>query len=640
MCGIVGFNWEDKALARRMADVIKHRGPDDAAYFTDSGVSFGMRRLSIIDLTKGIYPLTNENEDIFLVFNGEIYNFQKLRKMLEEKGHKFKTNCDGEVMVHAYEEYGENFLKLLNGMFAVCIYNSKSKELILARDRVGIKPLYYYHDTKGNLVFASEIKSILELNTIKREINIQALNQYFALRYNPSYDTLFKGIKKLEPGHFLRFNLDEKSMIISKYWDINLEKQDNKSVGFFEKKLFELIKDSVKKRLISDVPLGAYLSGGLDSSTIVLMMSLIRKEQKSDAPIRTYSVGFAHGEKVNETTYAKQVSELFNTEHQEFLIEPDVVKLLPKIVWHTDEPMADPALIPVYLLSEAAKKTSTVILTGDGGDEMLAGYDQYRFLKGVHTTNKLPLFNVFGPLIVRSIPLKAWDKFHKHSSALGKSAYKRGTKVIKAMKDNKAKAYYETVGMFDDEERKELLKKKYYEVIDYASINKAFFNRKKDYMKQLQFFDFKKLLSESFLMKTDRMTMAKHIEARVPLLDHRIAELAFRIPSRYKLKGYFTTKYIFKRAVRKHLPKNIVYRKKQTFHVPVENWLDKDLKATADDLLNTTKLFKEKILDPHYVKKIRDNYNKGKLFYARQMWTLINFELWYRMFIKRQKIKL
>ena len=640
MCGIVGFNWEDKALARRMADVIKHRGPDDAAYFTDSGVSFGMRRLSIIDLTKGIYPLTNENEDIFLVFNGEIYNFQKLRKMLEEKGHKFKTNCDGEVMVHAYEEYGENFLKLLNGMFAVCIYNSKSKELILARDRVGIKPLYYYHDTKGNLVFASEIKSILELNTIKREINIQALNQYFALRYNPSYDTLFKGIKKLEPGHFLRFNLDEKSMIISKYWDINLEKQDNKSVGFFEKKLFELIKDSVKKRLISDVPLGAYLSGGLDSSTIVLMMSLIRKEQKSDAPIRTYSVGFAHGEKVNETTYAKQVSELFNTEHQEFLIEPDVVKLLPKIVWHTDEPMADPALIPVYLLSEAAKKTSTVILTGDGGDEMLAGYDQYRFLKGVHTTNKLPLFNVFGPLIVRSIPLKAWDKFHKHSSALGKSAYKRGTKVIKAMKDNKARAYYETVGMFDDEERKELLKKKYYEPIDYASINKVFFNRKKDYMKQLQYFDFKKLLAESFLMKTDRMTMAKHIEARVPLLDHRIAELAFRIPSRYKLKGYFTTKYIFKRAVRKHLPKNIVYRKKQTFHVPVENWLDKDLKATADDLLNSTQLFKEKILDPHYVKKIRDNYNKGKLFYARQMWTLINFELWYRMFIKRQKIKL
>nr|MCK4930434.1 asparagine synthase (glutamine-hydrolyzing) [Nanoarchaeota archaeon] len=408
MCGIVGFNWEDKSLAKRMADAITHRGPDDSAFFTDKGLSLGMRRLSIIDLTKGIYPLTNENKDVFLIFNGEIYNFQKLRTMLEEKGHRFKTNTDGEVMVHAYEEYKENFLKLLNGMFAVCLYDSKTQELILARDRVGIKPLYYYFN-KGNLVFASEIKSILELNSIKREINIKTLNSYFALRYNPSYETLFKGINKLMPGHFIKFDLRDKSMVISKYWDINLEKQSNKSVGFCKKKLFNLLKDSVKKRLISDVPLGAYLSGGLDSSAIVLMMSLIRKEEKSNAPIRTYSVGFTHGEKVNETVYANQISELFGTKHQELLIEPDVVKLLPKIVWHCDEPMADPALIPVYLLSEAAKKTSTVILTGDGGDEMLAGYDQYRILKGVYATSKIPFFNVFGPTIVRSIPLKTWD---------------------------------------------------------------------------------------------------------------------------------------------------------------------------------------------------------------------------------------
>lgn len=639
MCGILGFNWEDKALARRMADAIKHRGPDDSAFFTDSGMSLGMRRLSIIDLTKGIYPLTNEEEDMFLIFNGEIYNFQKLRKMLEEEGHNFKTNCDGEVMVHAYEEYGENFLRFLNGMFAVCIYDSKSKELLLARDRVGIKPLYYYFE-KGNFVFASEIKSILELSTIKREIDVSALNQYFALRYNPSYNTLFKGIKKLEPGHFLKFNLKDKSLVISKFWDINLDKQSNKSLGFYEKKLFELLKDSVKKRLISDVPLGAYLSGGLDSSALVLMMNLIRKEEKSDAPIRTYSVGFSHGEKVNETVYAKQISELFNTTHQEFLIDPDVIKLLPKIIWHTDEPMADPALIPVYLLSEAAKKTSTVILTGDGGDEIFAGYDQYRFLKGTYRTDKLPMFNIFGPVIMRSIPLKAWDKFHKHSSDLGKAAYRRGKMVIKAMKNNKSKAYYDTVGMFDDEQRKELLKKKYYEKIKYKDINKEFFSRKKDYMKQLQYFDFKKLLGESFLMKTDRMTMAKHIEARVPLLDHRIVELAFRIPSRHKLKGCFTTKHIFKRTLRKHLPKNIVQRKKQTFHVPIENWLNKDLKGTVDDLLSTNQLLKQGILNPHYVKKVIDDYNKGKLFYARQLWTLINFELWHRMFIQREKVRL
>jgi len=639
MCGIVGFNWEDKSLARRMSEVIKHRGPDDNAFFTDKGLSLGMRRLSIIDLTKGIYPLTNEKADVFLIFNGEIYNFQKLRVMLEEKGHRFRTGCDGEVMVHAYEEYKENFLKLLNGMFALCLYDSRTKELILARDRVGIKPLYYYFN-KGNFVFASEIKSILEVNSVKREINISALNQYFALRYNPSYETLFRGIRKLMPGHFIKFNLRDKTLVISKYWDINLDKQSRRSLGFYEKKLFSLLKDSVRKRLISDVPLGVYLSGGLDSSSLVLMMSLIRKEEKSDAPIRTYSVGFAHGGKVNETIYAEQVSKLFNTIHQEFLIAPDVVKLLPRIVWHCDEPMADPALIPVYLLSDAAKKTSTVILTGDGGDEMLAGYDQYRFLKATYLTSKIPFFSILGPIINRSIPLRAWDRFHKHSSDLGRAAYRRGNMVIRAMKKNKVKAYYDLIGMFDDEQRKEVVKKKYFERINYKAINNEFFSRKKDYMKQLQYFDFRKLLGEGFLMKTDRMTMAKSIEARVPLLDHRIVELVFRMPSRYKLRGLFTTKYVFRRALKKHLPRNIVRRKKQTFHVPIENWLNNELKGVVDDLLNTSKLFKEKILNPYYVKKIRDNYGKGKLFYARQLWTLINFELWHKMFIQREKVKL
>lgn len=639
MCGIVGFNWEDKGLARRMTNAIVHRGPDDSAIFIDKGLSLGMRRLSIIDLTKGIYPLTNENKDVFLVFNGEIYNFQKLRKMLEEKGHSFKTDCDGEVIIHGYEEYKENFLKLLNGMFALCIYDSKAGELILARDRVGIKPLYY-HFHKENFVFASEIKSILELNNIKREVNINALNNYLALRYNPDAETMFKGINKLMPGHFIKFNLKEKNLISSKYWDINLDKEGKKGLRFYEKKLFELLKDSVKKRLISDVPLGVYLSGGLDSSAIVAMMSLIRKEEKSDAPIRTYSVGFSGGDKVNETAYAKQVSELFGTIHKEFLIEPDVVRLLPKIIWHTDEPIADPALIPVYLLSEAAKKTSTVILTGDGGDEMLGGYNHYRFLKATHRLSRLPLFNTLGPVINRAIPLKIWDKFYKHSSDLGKAAYRRGNMVIRDMKNNKAKAYYDLMGIFDDEERKELVKSRYFKNINYKKINKEYFDKKQDYLKQVQYYDFKELLGESFLMKTDRMTMAKSIEARVPLLDHRIVELAFRMPSRYKLKGLSATKHVLKRALRKHLPKNIIKRKKQTFHVPVENWLNNELKGTVSELLNTTRLFKQGILDPHYVKKILDNYDKGKLFYARQLWALLSFEIWHRMFIQREKVRL
>jgi len=639
MCGIVGFNWEDKTLVRRMTETITHRGPDDSVLFTDSGVSLGMRRLSIIDLKKGIYPLTNEDRNIFVIFNGEIYNFQKLKEMLEQKGHFFRTRTDGEVIVHLYEEYKENFVKFLNGMFAICIYDSKAKEIFLARDRIGIKPLYYWFN-KGNLVFSSEIKSILELNSVKREINKTAMNQYFALRYNPCEETLFQDIKRLLPGYFIRFSLEDKSLIISKYWDINLEEQGKESLASFEKKLFELLKDSVKKQLISDVPLGVYLSGGLDSSAVVLMMSLIRKEENSDAPIRTYSVGFANNEKINETQYAKQISELFGTEHKEFFIEPDVIKLLPKIAWHCDEPMADSALIPVYLLSAAAKKTSTVILTGDGGDEIFAGYDHYRFLKATHTASKLPLFKAWAPILNKSIPLKTWDKFYKHSSDLGKSAYKRGDLVIRAIKDNKAKAYYELNGMFDDDERKELMKANHFEKINYDAINKEFYEGRADYLKQVQFFDFKRLLAESFLMKTDRMSMAKSVEARVPLLDHRIAELAFSMPSNYKLKRFSTTKYVFKRALRKHLPKEIVERKKQTFHVPVENWLDKELKPVVEDLLNTTKLFREGILDPYQVKKIMDNYKSGKLFYARQIWTLLSFELWHRQFIQREKVVL
>jgi asparagine synthase (glutamine-hydrolysing) len=646
MCGIVGFNWEDKSLVRRMTEAIVHRGPDDLVLFTDSGISLGMRRLSIIDLKKGIYPLTNEDRNLFLIFNGEIYNFQKLKEMLEGKGHFFRTQTDGEVMIHLYEEYKEDFLKYLNGMFAACIYDSKQKQLILARDRIGIKPLYYYYD-KGNLVFASEIKSILELNSIKREVNLSSLNQYFALRYNPSEETLFKDINRLLPGHFIKFDLKDKSMSITKYWDINMIETGKESLAFYEKKLFELLKDSVKKQLISDVPLGAYLSGGLDSSAIVLMMSLIRKEENSNAPIRTYSVGFAKGEHVNETQYAKQVSELFGTEHQEFLIEPDVVKLLPKIAWFCDEPMADPALIPVYLLSEAAKKTSTVILTGDGGDEMFAGYDQYRILKMTNAGIKIPLATKIGPSLLNIIPLGMLNKVQKHASLIGrKAASRRGGEVIRDMKDNKAKAYYNLIGMFNDDERKELLKKELYEKINYAQINNEFFEGKAnhdanvDYMKQLQLFDFKRLLPESFLMKTDRMTMAKHIEARVPLLDHRIAELAFSMPSNYKLKGFSTTKYVFKRALRNHLPKEIIYRKKQTFHVPVENWLDNELKGTVQDLLNTTQLFKQGILDHNYVRKILDSYEDGKLFYARQIWTLLSFELWYRTFIQKEKIVL
>jgi asparagine synthase (glutamine-hydrolysing) len=332
------------------------------------------------------------------------------------------------------------------------------------------------------------------------------------------------------------------------------------------------------------------------------------------------------------------VSELFKTEHQEFLIEPDMAKLLPKIAWYTDEPMADPALIPLLLLSEKAKKTSTVVLTGDGGDELFAGYDQHRILKLANAGMKIPFAQSIGPAAMRIIPLGAWDKVQKHATLMGKSAYSKGEQTLREIRRNKAKAYYELTGMFNDEERKSLLKAEYHEKNDYAGLNKEYFTGHTDYLKQLLYFDFKRLLPESFMMKTDRMTMARSIEARVPLLDHRIVELAFSMPSKYKLHGINGTKYVFKKAMSRYLPKDIIWRKKQTFHVPIENWLDKDLKSSVSDWLNITHIYKQGILDPYHVKKIMEHYNEGKLYYARQLWTLLNFQLWHKAFIEKEKI--
>lgn len=653
MCGIVGFNWEDKILLKKMSDKIIYRGPDDVAYYSEKYISLGMRRLSIIDLNKGIYPLKNEKEDILAIFNGEIYNFKELRRSLEEKGHRFKTDCDGEAIVHAYEEYGENFVSHLNGMFAIALYDWKKKILFLVRDRLGIKPLYYYASDYSSekkfekrFMFASEIKSILEYSEIKREINVDALNNYFSLRYNPLEETFFKGIKKLLPGYLLRVNLRSGDYSKRKYWDIADRKDSDskRNIGYYEKQLSLLLKDSVKRMLISDVPLGVYLSGGIDSSAIVSIMHELRKEEKSNAPIRTYNVSFLHGEKVNESLYARRVSELFHTEHEEFVVEPDVFELLPKMIWHTDEPMADPALIPLYLLSQKAKKTSTVILTGDGGDELFAGYEHHRILKAAHMASKVPMFRKIAPKMSRLVPLKIWDKFHKYASDLGEEAYVRGKDVIANIRHNNAKAYYELLGVFSESEKKNILGN-YYSEIDYEDINHEYFdknydnpnkkNSNNDFIEQLLLFDTKRMLPESFLMKTDRMTMASSIESRVPLLDHRIAELALQIPSRFKLNGINQTKYVLKRSLVGKLPKDILYRKKQSFNMPIENWLNTDLKSMVDQMLIKDNL--PPMLNPEHIKKIMQNYNSGKLYYARQLWSILTFTVWYKMFVLREK---
>ncbi len=622
MCGITGFNWDDKELIKEMTNSLIHRGPDAEGHFSDKNISLGHRRLAIIDLSvSGNQPMFNENGDIVIVFNGEIYNFKNIKKKL--KSHQFNSNTDTEVLVHLYEELGEKMLQKIEGDFAFCIYDSKLKKLFLARDRMGVKPLYYYFDgTK--FIFASEIKSILKCKDIKKSINKIALNKFISLRYIPGKETIFQNIFRMLPGEYLIFDLKNNGLEEYFYWDIETHYLSTKHpIEYYEKNIYNLLKTSVSKRLMSDVPLGVYLSGGIDSSAIVGMMNELGQKE-----IKTFSVAFKYGEDVNELPYAKQIAEKFKTDHTEFYIEPDIVHELPKMLYHLDEPIADPAIIPVNLMSKKAKKHITVVLTGEGGDELFGGYDQYRLLNTGNILSKIPFTDHLSK-IMNLVPKSLLNKYYKYSSKMGPDSFKRVDNMINSFKHkNYAKAYYELMSVFNDDERKNLLIKDSFEEIDYMDLNQTFFSSKMSYLNKLMYFEAKNQMCESFLMKADKMTMAYAIEGRVPFLDHNLVDFAFKIPSNLKVHRGIT-KYILKKSLRRLLPKEILKRKKQGFIVPIENWIQKDLKESVDQLLDKKEIDKMKLFNYKEVNKIFKNYNKGKLFYGRQAWNLLCFKLWY-----------
>ncbi|UCD03896.1 MAG: asparagine synthase (glutamine-hydrolyzing) [Candidatus Woesearchaeota archaeon] len=631
MCGICGFNFRDKGLLKKMSKATVHRGPDDYGEYGDRFVSIGQNRLSIIDLKKGLYPMHNEKDSLQLIYNGEIYNFKEIREELENKGHKFYSNCDGEVIVHSYEEYGVDCLKKFNGMFAICIYDTAKRQLFLARDRIGIKPLYYYIKA-GVFIFCSEIKGILE-HPIEREINKPVLDKFIAMRYIPGNETIFKNIFSFPPAHYGIFDLKKKELIIKEYWDIE-EASVESDEDFFIEELRSLLKDSIKKRLISDVPLGVYLSGGIDSSAVVGLLASIKKEEDDSSPIKTFSVGFKYGEGyVNELDKAKIVSESYNTEHKEFVIDPDISKILPDLIKHFDQPFADPAAIPVYELSREATKHVTVVLTGDGGDELFAGYDQYKFLMMKKKLDKIPLMRKVFPLAVEKTPKKILDKVYKYASNMGEEGRNRITSFMKT--DDDLEAYYKLISIFYEKEREGL----YSEKLKVGNICNGMyetFDKFDNLLNKYCYLDVKFLLPDCYLPKTDRTTMAHSIEGRVPLLDHRIAELAFRIPTNLKLhKG--TTKYILKKAANKYIPKELLNLKKQTFHVPIGYWIEKELKEQFEQILSKEELKKHGFFNHDYIQKIFDKYKRSKLVYARQLWNLVNFQLWYNIYIDKKK---
>lgn len=625
MCGIYGFNFEDKTLADRMDKALLHRGPDGNGSYSDSGITLGHRRLAIIDLSeKGKQPMTDSEGEIMIIFNGEIYNYLDIKKQLNE--YKFNSKTDTEVIIYAYKKWGISCLEKLNGIFAFAIYDKRKNMLILVRDRMGIKPLYYFLDNE-KLIFASEIKAILE-HPIKRNLNNVMIGRYVTRRYCYGNDTIWEKIYKIPPGSYMLFDLKTKKHEIHKYWEINFEIKHH-SEDYFEKRIIKELTDSVKRELVSDVPLGVFLSGGLDSSTVTALMRKIDPSQE----IKTYSVGFEHGGKFNELYYAKKVSEEFETTHKEFMIGPDILKELEKITYQMDEPMADPALFPLHAISHNASKEITVALTGDGGDELFAGYDQYIFLKYGNYVKNLPMAPMrIGAKIGLKYP-SITNKFYKYGSKMGEKGFEKFFNMLKDMRKNKYKAYLSTVGVFNDSERKRLLKKFVSNEEEIKEYKKRDFDNKLDTVNQMLLHDQRVLLPDSFLMKTDKIGMLSSMELRVPFLEYPIINLANSIPSGMKLKGT-ETKYILKKALLKHkiLPKDIIFRKKQGFYVPLDEWIQKGVKKDFKNVLDKKFINEQGIFDYKEIERIFEKFEKAPLYYGNQIWSLVCFEKWIKQY--------
>jgi len=520
MCGITGvydFGGEsvDRKLLERMTSLLQHRGPDDKGFYVDGNVGLGFRRLSIIDLVTGSQPIHNEDESIWIIFNGEIYNHLDVRKMLEEKGHRYYTKTDTETIVHAYEEYGRECVQHLNGMFAFALWDSKNKTLMLARDRMGIKPLYYLQD-KQRIIFASELKSILEDPQVERKINLRALHDYLTYSYVPVPQTIFHGIKKLPQSSTLVCK--EGKTEITKYWSINCKQDYSNTESYHCKKIRTMLQESVKMRLMSDVPLGAFLSGGIDSSIIVALMSEVSDD------VKTFSMGFGESS-FNELEYARIVSNKFNTEHREFVVEPDAVELLPKLVWHFDEPFADSSAIPTFLVSQLARKFVTVCLSGDGGDELFVGYDRYKAAKVADYYDKLPLIRTPVQSAV------SWTLNRLPVSTANKSFVKMARRFVNALPLPREERYADWVTINTDEQKNGLYSSKLRAELsgmDSAGLLKQYYreNKTPDFVANTTYVDLMTYLPDDLLVKVDRMSMANSLEVRVPFIDYNVVQYA------------------------------------------------------------------------------------------------------------------
>jgi asparagine synthase (glutamine-hydrolysing) len=627
MCGICGIAKAENgapiasSLLSSMCQTIIHRGPDDEGIFAEKKVALGTRRLSIIDLEGGHQPLANEDGSIWVAHNGEVYNFPELREELKLLGHSFKTKTDTETIVHAYEEWGEDFISKLRGMFAFALWDARQEKLLLVRDRIGIKPLYYTLLEDKTIIFGSELKAILTHPGVNRALEPKALDLFLTLEYVPAPFSIFKNIFKLQAGCFLIYQRGE--IEIKKYWDIALgesqvQEISNQTQAALMDKLYALLKESVKLRLISDVPLGAFLSGGIDSSTIVGLM-----RELGTSPLKTFSVGF-EDTSYNELNYARHIAQKFNTEHKEHILEPQALELAEKLIHHLDEPFGDFSIFPTYLISKVARSDVKVILSGDGGDELFGGYEHYQAQKISRFFPSSFLLRRLNSLLKKFPPSSkkkgSWNKLRRYTQGFEHHPTLRHLRWMMFLsQENKKDLYSEALVQ-------EL--QGIQEIFESAPFREIFETLKHfDSLNGELYLDLKTYLADDILVKVDRMSMATSLETRVPLLDHKIVEFAFQLPGKHKLQG-LRTKRIFKKTMERLLPRKNIYRSKEGFSIPIKHWLRKELKDLMFDYLNERRIKEEGLFNSDYLKEMIDAHLQGQENYSHQLWSLLVFEIW------------
>ncbi len=632
MCGIAGWANLDfnkpsqntsEAVLHSMCERMKHRGPDSEGLWIENGVALGMRRLSIIDLHTGEQPVYSEDKSIVVVMNGELYNFREVREDLEERGHRFETQTDTEILPHLYEEYGDAMVERINGMFAFALWDKNKKKLLIARDRFGEKPLYY-GVFDGKLIFASEPKVLLENPRVNAEINLDALRQYLSFDYVPAPNSIYKNIYKLPAAHLLI--LENCEIKTRRYWNLSFHKNAHKpTVKESAAHLKELLADSVRMRLVSDVPLGILLSGGVDSSTVAAFATQFSTER-----VKTFSIGFEE-DSFDESKFARQVAAHLGTEHYEDKLSVErAADLISEIGTWLDEPMSDGSLLPTFLLSRFVRKYVTVALGGDGGDEIFAGYPMYFGHKVARVYDAIPQFLRNGLIepFVKNLPVSTKNLSFDY----------KAKRFVAAAKYDVVTRHHSWFGSFSPGQQKDLLSESvlanssgdiYRGAKDLLKITDA-----KDQTEQMQFLDMNFYMAEDILTKVDRASMAVSLEVRAPFLDARIAEYAASLPLEYKLKGG-KGKYILKKAVEDLLPRDILRRPKKGFGIPIAEWLKNRLNPLLHDLLAPERLKKQDLFNTDFVRKLIKEHETGAASHHKQLWTLLVFQLWYDNFLKK-----